>query len=194
MAATVTEIDVINKALLLLGDRQITDRTENSERAKIMDAIYDNVRDKLLRECQWNFATTQKSIAQDASYTVVFSEEFDAAHHLPADFLYMVRVEGDVQYKMLDNRILVNEVSDGAALKIEYVKRVTDMSVADPFFVDALAYRLAYEACERITQSNTKKSDLAAEYELSITRAKRHNGQEDFPQDTVEDEWLTARY
>jgi hypothetical protein len=188
-----TEIDVINRALLALGDRQITARTENNERARIMDAIYDGVRDMVLRECPWNFASKQVSIAKSATYTPVF--DYGNAYALPADFLYMLRIKDDQEYRMQDNYILSDPVgSTSTSISIEYVRRITDMSTADSLFVEALSARLAYDACEKITQSNTKKDALRSEYEVTMTRAKRLNGQEDFPQSLVVDEWITARY
>ena len=187
-----TELTVMNKALILLGDREIVSRTDNSTRAKVMDAIYDGTRDRIMRECPWNFATKQVNITKSTTYTVLF--DFDSAYPLPADFLYMLRAELDLSYRMQDNHILADETAVGTSgLNIEYVRRVEDMSTADTLFVEALAYRLAYEACERITESNTKRDALLGEYELTMSRAKRLNGQEDFPQSFVEDAWVTAR-
>ncbi|MGN1057810.1 MAG: hypothetical protein ACI4Q7_00450, partial [Candidatus Avelusimicrobium sp.] len=44
-----------------------------------------------------------------------------------------------------------------------------------PFFVEALATRLAIETCERLKQDPQRKSGLWQEYELNIGRAKRAN-------------------
>lgn len=192
MPSTYTEIDIINKSLTLLGGNQITSRSENTEAAKTMDAIYDGCRDRVLRECPWNFAVTRTSIA--SSGTPAWGD-FGFLYPKPSDFLQMINTKDHDDYTLEGENILAN-ATDGLTsgpLSIKYVARVTDTSRYDTMFVEALAYRLAYEACERITQSESKKSGLFQEYELTMTRAKRINGQEDAPEKYVEDEWIRAR-
>ena len=159
-----------------------------------MDSLYDGCRDRLLRECPWNFAIKRVALATDGT-PAWGTDVYAYTYPVPSDFLYMMHTENFQDYTLEGNKILAassNGVA-GGALKIRYVARITDASVYDTLFVEALAYRLAYEACERITQSNTKKSDLFSEYELTMTRAKRLNGQEDSPENYVDDEWILAR-
>jgi len=192
LPSTYTEIDVINKALTLLGGNQITSRSENTEAAKTMDALYDGCRDRVLRECPWNFAVTRTSVA--SSGTPAWGD-FGFLYPKPSDFLYMISLKDHDDYTLEGDNILA-DATDGLTsgpLKFKYVARVTDTSRYDVLFVEALAYRLAYEACERITQSNTKSSGLLQEYEVTMARAKRINGQEDAPENYVEDEWIRAR-
>lgn len=192
MPSSYTEIDIINKALTLLGGKSIVSRTENSPSAKTMDVLYDGALDRLLRECPWNFAVKRATLA--SSGTPEWGD-FDALYPVPNDFLYMMHVQDFEDYTIEESNILADPTNnvEGGPLKIKYVARITDASRFDTLFCEALAYRLAYEACERITQSNTKKSDLFQEYELTVGRAKRINGQEDAPENYVEDEWVTAR-
>lgn len=193
MPSLATEIDVINKALVLVGDRAIGARTDNNERARVMDSIYDDVLDRVLRECPWNFAIKRVNIASSGAPAW---GKFSYKYALPSDFLYMMHTQDFEDYTIEEGYILADTTSStvGTGLNIRYVARITDATRFDSLFTQALSYRLAYEACERLTQSNTKKSDLYQEYELTMTRAKRINGQEDSPNDYVEDDWITARY
>lgn len=192
MPSSYTEIEIINKSLTLLGGNQITSRQENSPSAKTMDALYDGCRDRVLRECPWNFAVKRASLASDGTPTW---GDFAYTYPVPADFLYLMHTEDFEDYTIEGGKIVANATGNvtGGALKIKYVARIEDAAAFDTLFTEALAYRLAYEACERITQSNTKKADLFQEYELTMTRAKRINGQEDAPEDYVEDSWILAR-
>lgn len=176
----------------MLGGNQITSRQENSPSAKTMDALYDGCRDRVLRECPWNFAVKRESLASDG--TPAWGD-FAYTYPVPSDFLYMMHTQDFEDYTIEAGKIVANATGNvtGGALKIKYIARITDAAAFDTLFTEALAYRLAYEACERITQSNTKKADLFQEYELTMTRAKRINGQEDSPEDYVKDEWLQAR-
>jgi len=192
MSLITTEIDVINKALTLLGDRVISSRSENNERARVMDAIYDNTRDRILRECPWNFAV--KRVKLSSSGTPVWGD-YGYLYPLPTDFLYMMETDGATDYTIEGGNILSDATNGvaGGTLSIRYVSRVTDVSRMDPLFTEALAFRLAYDACEKITQSNTKKDYLYREYETTMARAKRYNGQEDNAYYYVQDEWIKAR-
>lgn len=190
MPSTLTEIDVINQALIALGDQTITARSENNIRAKTMDSIFDGARDEVLRECPWNFATTRVSIAADPTDPLW---GYGNRYSYPSDFLYMISVEDRQDYTLEENYIHADATSGVAdtALKIKYVKRVTDMSKADSLFVQALALKLALKAVEKITQSNTKKDQIRFDYEETVTKAKRLNGQEKTPYYFVEDTWIT---
>lgn len=185
-----TEIDIINLALIELGDRTISARSEDNERAKTMDKIFDGTRDEVLRMCPWTFARTRVSIAADPTDPLW---GYGNRYALPADFLYMMGVEGIEDYTIEEGYIHANSSSGVAdtALNVKYIKRVTDMSKADSLFVQALALKLAFKACEKITQSNTKKDQYRFDYEQVAADAKRLNGQETTPYFFKEDEWIT---
>lgn len=190
MPNSMTEIDVINLALIHLGDRRITSRTQDDERAKTMNAIYDGTRDEVLRICPWTFARTRVSLAVDPTDPLW---GFGNRYALPADFLYMIEVENLEDYTIESGFIQANSTSGIAdtSLNVKYIRRVTDMSKADSLFVQALALKLALKASERITQSNTKKDQFRFDYEEAVIQAMRLNGQELTPVRFKEDEWIT---
>lgn len=192
MPSTQSEIDVINKALVLLGESQITSRDDNNENARVMDALYDSCRDSLLRECPWNFAVRRVQLA--SAGTPTFGNYSDL-YNAPSDLLYVMYTQNFESYTVENNQ-LVADPSDGltnGVLNLLYIARVTDTSKCDSLFVEALSLKLALDACENINESNTKKEYLVRRYEEVLSRAKRYNGQEDTAQALVEDVWITAR-
>jgi len=58
-----------------------------------------------------------------------------------------------------------------APLKIRYIQDVTDPGRFDALFVEALAAKLAYEACEEITQSLSKRQQAGEDYKQAIRDA-----------------------
>ena len=60
-------------------------------------------------------------------------------------------------------------------------------------FVDALACKIAWHICERMTQSNSKKEALQAEYAQAISDARKVNALEIGVQTQPVDEWLLSR-
>jgi hypothetical protein len=158
-----------------------------------MDTLFDASRDALLRECPWNFARRRVQLA--ATGTAPAFGSYSDTYDLPADCLYVQHTDDFEAYTIENNQILANPSDNltNGVLNLAYIARVTDMTRADTLFVEALSYRLAMEACENITQSNTKKDYLTNLYMDIVIRAKRYNGQEDSSKDFVEDTWITIR-
>jgi len=76
---------------------------------------------------------------------------------------------------------------------INYTARITDPNLMDPIFREALATKLAMELCEEITQSNTKKEGLRADYREIIREARKANAIEKMAAFPPEDTWITGR-
>src|SRR5690606_40618312 len=66
-------------------------------------------------------------------------------------------------------------------------------SLFDALFVEAFACRLAAEACETITNSNTKKQAAWAEYGEAIGQARRANAIERPAVAMSDDTWLDRK-
>ena len=59
--------------------------------------------------------------------------------------------------------------------------------------MDALACKIAWHLCERMTQSNSKKDALQSEYAQAISDARKVNALEIGVQVQPVDEWLLSR-
>jgi hypothetical protein len=182
-------VDVCNKALDKLGHGAITSLSDGTKAANLCDRAWPLVRDQVLRDHPWNFAVKRAVLA--ASNTAP-EWGFSAKFPLPSDNLRLVEVRdlSTSEYSVEDGCIQ----ADADTLYIRYVYRVTDPNRYDSLFIDAAACRLAFELCEALTQSNTKKDALSQEYEDSLTRARRVDGQENPPQQYEEDDWIAVRY
>jgi hypothetical protein len=67
------------------------------------------------------------------------------------------------------------------------------VSQFDAMFCEGLACRLAYEACEDLTQSAGKQTQVASAYKVFMTEARAVNGIETGPTEPPVDDWLTTR-
>lgn len=187
MPTSLTETDIINYALTKLGERKIGSRTEQNERARVMDLIYDANRDKCLREAPWNFAITRATIAADAE-----APEFGwaAKYTLPNDMLYMLATQYDQRYS-IEKGFILSDIEN--SLKIVYVAKITDASRYDSSFVEMLASRLAWQAATKLTENSSQAADLRAEYMQAKHEARKFDGQEDPPKCMPETGWNKAR-
>lgn len=182
-------VDVCNKALNKLGQGAITSLDDGTKSANLCKQNWPLVRDQVLRDHPWNFAVKRATLAPVSTAP---DWGFDAAFTLPSDCLRLIEVRdlSTDDYVVEGRQILCDE----EVLYIRYVRRVEDPNVYDSAFVDTAACRLAFELCEAITQSNTKKDALFQEYDDSLLRAKRADAQENPPTQFEEDDWLSVRY
>lgn len=187
-------VDLCNKALDKLGQGPITSLDDNVKSARLCSRNWPLVRDAVLRAHPWNFAITRDVLAPVDLTAVETAKQwgFTSKFAFPVDLLRLVEVRdlSTSEYQVEGRYVLANTT----ALYIRYVKREEDPNKYDPQFVDAAAAYLAFEMCESITQSNTKKNGLWEEYKDRLMDAKGTDGQENPPAVFEEDEWISVRY
>src|SRR5690606_5691496 len=156
----VSRVDIANRALTKLGAARIIALDDDSTASNTLNSMFDIVRDAELRANLWHFS---KARAELPALTDVPLFGFSHQFQLPSDHLRLIQVgrqrcrprpSEDGWYSIEGGRLLVNQ---SGPLLIRYVRRVEDPTLFDALFVEAFACRLAAEACETITNSNTKK-------------------------------------
>ena len=166
--------DIVNRALLKLGQETVIDLTEDNERARSANALYNSVRDTLLSTYRWNFAT-KRAILEACELTPAFG--FKYQYDLPSDFLRLISLP-DAPDNARDNYAIEQQhiLTDyKSPLKIIYTARVTRANLFPAYFMEAVACRLAYELCDRLKQDVSRKNVLMQEYEMAIREAKKSN-------------------
>lgn len=185
-------VEICNRALQKVGAARITTITEDSVAARACNALYEPLRDAELRNHNWGFSIKRRALAADST-APAFTK--DNQYTLPAECLYVLPPDdednrNDLDWIIEDGKIVTN---DSAPLNIRYVAQVTDPNKMDPLFREALATKMAFELCEELTQSNTKKESLREDYKEIIVRARRRNAIENKAQEPPEDTFLTCR-
>lgn len=179
---------ICNRASSKLGSSRVSNiDTDDTKEAKTLRYMYDMVRDALLQAYPWNFAIKRAQLAVDANAPIF---GYSNKYQLPTDFLALIEVQGNPEYKIEGGYILTDE---GAPLYIKYIARITDTATYDALFADAFATKLALEACEEITQSNTKKQILYEEFRNNISNAYANDAIQDQPVKLTDDAWILSR-
>lgn len=197
---------ICNRALTKLGHTRILSIADDVKAARELNSMWEHVLDAELRRNVWNFAVARTSLA---ALGAAPAWGFTYQYQLPSDCIRLLQVgEYYVIPGLSDYRSMpelpyqVESSSDGtkvivtdytAPLKIRYVKRVEDTQQFDALFVEALASRLAYECCEAITQSSTKKGEAWEDYKVALREAKLADAIENPPEPLPDDSWLLAR-
>lgn len=182
-------VDIANRALDKLGHGTITSLADNNTTASLCNRTWEFVRDQVLREHPWNFAVKRVTLAP---LSAAPDWGFTYQHQLPSDLLRILEVRdlSTDEYQIEDNKIMADEDT----LYVRYIKQVTDPNEYDALFIDAVASRMAYEMCESLTQSNSKRQLAWEEYMEAMVSARRVDAQENPAGVFEEDSWIEARY
>lgn len=182
-------VDICNLALSnKLGANRITSLTEDSKGARAVNLAYEPVRDMLLRSHPWKFTKKRVVLAPLVSGPAF---GYDYAYEEPGDSIRVLDVDTDYAWVLEDGEILTDE---GPTLNIIYQKIITDSTKFDPLFIEILSTRLAYQVCEEITQSASKKNELARDLRDLMIMAKGTDSQQSSAKDLKEDPWVEARW
>ena len=196
-----SDTKIANAALLKLGAARIANLTDDNDRARTLNERYNGIREAELRRHRWKFSLARTTLPALSS-TPDFG--YSVEYQVPTGFLALIQVgDFDVSTDLtdyryapiapysLEGRKILTDL--GAPLSIRYVTDVTDVATMDVAFREALASRLAYECCERITGKTTKRQLAMADYKLAVREAIRANAIESPPKQISDDTWVTAR-
>lgn len=187
-----SEVEICNRALQRLGAGSITSLSEASKAARECSLAYAPIRDRLLRAYVWNFSISRENLAADATAPIHGPARYFT---LPSTCLRLLPPDQDRNFNDLDWQIEGRKIAtnDSAPLAIRYVNQITDPNTMDSYFREVLSCDLAFDLCEAITQSNSKKESIRADRKTLISEAKLANSIENVPAESPEDEWVTAR-
>lgn len=181
---------IINLGLGQLGAYYVTSlEPANTAIEKRMALHYEQWRDSELTRGRWVFATGFANLVGTVGPDA--TEQRPYAYLAPTDYLSIVR-ERSAKWQVKGKYIY----SPVAIQTIEYKRRVPEDQF-DPLFVDVLAARIAWENCEWVTQSNTKKADAERAYQTARRFAVVNNSLILDPEPSEindeDDTWIQAR-
>lgn len=181
-------VGVCNRALSKLGASRITSLGDNSTAAKACDASYESVRDAVLRSHVWNCTVTRTSLAPLSTKPAF---DFDYEYQLPGDCIKIIEIDSPMPWTVEGRKVLTNE---GSVLYVRYQKLEENPNQYDTLLLETIAAKLAYEMCEEITQSNSKKESAFRDYKDLMDQAQLRDSQEQSPAELYEDDWINARF
>lgn len=153
-------VSICNLALGMLGIPAIMSMEEPNNNAKLCRRFFPVLRDRVLRDHCWSFATTGTALQRlsEASY----DPEYEFVCLLPGDCIRVLRLMSGGAYRRIGARLYVNESEPVA----EYIRRVENPEEFDETFTEALQYLLAAE----IGMANTRDAQLINLYRQEYAR------------------------
>lgn len=191
-----SQTETCNLALIKLGAARITSLDDGTKQSKIMGQLWNTVRDAEMSAHPWSFAATRALIPASATppafgwaYAYPQPTDFLKFIEVGEDWMFYTQVCGSPWFTIEGGAVLTDQ---GSPLKIRYVRRITNVGAWPASFVEAMACRLAAEACESLTQDLSKREAAWAERKEAVRDAKRTNDIQMPPQRAPASEWELA--
>jgi len=188
------EVDIANSALAKLGAPLIEALTDTVRAAVLCNERYPILRKKLLASHPWNFATKRVSLAATADEPIF---EYDMEFALPTGCLRVLDTdlsegeEWEIENGVSNGRVLL---CNADAVKIKYIKDITDVTLFPPHFEECLALLLAADISYAITQNNTVKQDMWSAYKNEVREARSIDAQEAQKSALDTNPWIDVRW
>ena len=195
MGVQTSEVSICNQALGWLGADLITSLSDNSTTAELCKNNYPELRDAVMSEAAWTFATARyKSVTADLDAWGV-----KYRHPVPANWLQVLRVYRTVTnnnkiesvgWVREGNFILTNEDT----VYLWGIDQVTSTSLFSPAFGQCLAARIAADLCVPLTQNVNQQGALWQLYGAKLDKAMMADGLQGSNETIKSGELINARY
>jgi len=186
----VSDVSIANRALQRLGAKSIESLSQDHPNARSINRAYEHVRNFLLRRYRWSFAIKRASVAKDSTATTWGGLN---RYSLPNDYIRLLRDKDQPDIRKdwtIEGRYIVT--ADGSPLQFRYVAEITDPTQFDKAFNEAFALSLAAACAKEVTGSEGNVQAIKEELKDTIAVAKNCNAIEEDPEQSVDDDWITA--
>ena len=206
------EVTICNFALVKLGVHPISSLTDTTKEAGACNRFYENVRDAVLSEHPWGFASKRDTLAL---LTETYSG-YDYAYAYPSDCITALKIYnasgadsgtyfnvdadsystyGRIEFKLgvndaLDQRIIL---TNAESAELIYTARVKNANLFDMMFIEALASKLAAELSLPLKGDSRMQQLFAQEYLYKLGQAKVKSSNEGYQKQVVRSAFTDAR-
>jgi len=183
-----SQVEICNRALIRLGADTITSLTEDSKEGRLANAVYEQVRRDLLRSHPWNFAMKRVVLAALVTDPAF---EYTYQYQLPSDCIRVWKLYDSNQTFKVEGGLLL---TDESVVNLIYISDETNPELFDSLFVSLMVLKLAKELAFGITGQSSIVQVLEDEFNRLKREAKLFDGQESWPDDLDDGDWLGGRY
>lgn len=195
-------IEICNRALSNIGNnRSINSLEEASKEAGQCSLYYESIRDAVLADFDWNFATKNIALADTNNPP----QDWAFAYTYPTDCLKIIEIPvPGVRYPTAAMRVQYAVGSDSAGTGrliytdlpqawLRYVARITDVNMFDSIFQEALSWRLAAAINMVLTGNADLGNNALSMYSRIILSAGSHSMNESQEPQMPDDPFTVAR-
>lgn len=189
--AVTTSVQIMNSALIKLGAERIASEDEANIRARLCKEQYPKRRDMLVRAHPWKWAVKRTELAVIDPKPDNF-DDWSYVFQLPADcarILNLIDQCSTTPWDTEEDVFLFNY----SEVKIRYIKRISDVTLFDDNFIEALAWDLAADIAFAITQNAELADACADKAKKELQTARSFNAQQGSVQRVIADDFENSR-
>lgn len=198
-SAATSKIDIINRALVKIGQARISSIDENSKGATSVRTIYDQVLNTLMQSYIWNFTKFRVQLAADATAPLF---GFQYRYRLPPGTLRFLGIWDDQEpsrnytsstsaFKH-EGEFIYTDV--GAPLDAVVTLKVEEAGKYPPDFANLLALDIALDIFYDVTKGTERYTALRQDRAIALRNAKMNHAIENTPEVMVASEWIDSRF
>jgi hypothetical protein len=146
-----TPVQICNIALGRIGSQKIADLTERSAEGMACNDLYELKRDEALEAAIWPFATVRSALTLQGTAP----DEWGYSYAYPAQCMRAQRIDDGLRVRRREQEIPYAIEMDSQGRKLiytdqpdavlVYTKKLTDTTLFQPSFIDALAWLIGAE-------------------------------------------------
>lgn len=162
-----SQVGICNQAINLVGGTQIVNINDEIQEATICKAIYDDIRDLVLEDADWTFATKRYLLTPEAEtpawgYMFQFTILPEVLRVINAsDSIDRLNGDSDLDWRREGNLILCDISTN---LYMKGVRQITDPAKFSAGFTQAFVYKIAAHLAIPIAGSRTLHDKMEALY------------------------------
>ncbi|NJO00393.1 MAG: hypothetical protein HC880_00755 [Bacteroidia bacterium] len=193
-----TETEICNLALSHLGTNQITDIDGTDPESVACATMFDPARDEVLSDFQWTFCNTQLVLTEIDETRL----GWDFIYSYPQQAVRVWNIYNEATFKDKTNQDF-ELYFDAAGVKriasnldsayADYSYRVTDTTLWEQKFINALSYKLASMISHTLIGDPSIALKMAQIYEGLIGQAKRLDFQQKIRKPNQESGYINSR-
>lgn len=193
------KLAVWKQACVHLGKARVTSLTEDTEARYAFDDAWPGVVEEAFNQGDWNFAKKTALLVASSSGTAAGGYSY--VYDYPSDWLRTIAVSPMANFitpftDYIDEGGYLH--SSTTPLYIRYIRADLvddgDVSTWPTMFWRFVAVKLAYETCERLTQSTTLGEKLEKKMDRALSTARSVDARNEQGKRIYSGSWLAARH
>lgn len=199
MAVTTSKVVIWNMALGNIGSGSaVENETEQSNEANQCKLYWDTCRRLVLRAYPWSFATKQAVLASTGTPPTGWKCQYiypPDCLNARSIFLDKAIDANPIKYQIAKNPDEAGKViwTDQAQAQLIYTVDVTDVSLFDDEFVEAIAYCLAQKLAMPLRADKDLLGDMLRMKLIALAEATEDDANEDFHDKDRQASWIEDR-
>ena len=176
-----SQVGICNQAINHVGGTQIVNIDDDIQEATICKVMYDDLRDFVLEDADWTFATKRYLLTPEAESP---AWGYMYQHTIPPEILRIINVSNNIDRLNGDSNLdwrregnlILSDISTN--LYVKAVRKITDEAQFSAGFIQTFAYKIASHLAIPIAGSRTLHDDMVIMYDKHLNTATANDGRQ----------------